>query len=744
MDWYTTAGPNLLCNVCDCKVSRGSVDEHEAGRRHRDNLTKAQRKAANLRLQNQRQPPQPSAPASGGNRPQRQQQHQHQQPAPSLVQKRQCARCTLLNDPGFRECQACGDSQLMHMPVVMVTMGEERTNCTCPGCGANSPIDAPRCFICGYSLTAHASGVAADDDDDEDVKIVSGGGRPAAASTHVAVDDEEEDECMVCMAAPATYGFVPCGHIVLCAGCRPNFAGTRECFTCRTKVQRITQMSKKAAPARGLAVKTRAHPSAPAGHPAHGTNPNPSRNWQHVGSTFPWIGGESDAWPRFVREIEAAAAAYVKLELGGRYPQAHVKRCDWSADLVDRLKQGWCQHACPEGAWAGMFGWHGSKRGVSAINAIARKGWDPATRSRNAHGTGDYFAVHHSQAVEYALDAGSKGRTSHGDTPMLLAFILRGEHLTWVEDYCMICANPTDVPMSFAFPMITVHFTQQDPPDQWVVPRFPYRWQFGWEKDRTENPSDDDDDDDDDTYDDDDDDTSDDDQQQQQWVTVQSKSGEYHPYEHAVNMQLNEAMCRFYASKRNANNQVEHTMTYSTERHDGVHTDYVVDFAHMTQTNLDTQFLRKINIEPVPPARLPKTLWMMLRDAAEIDRQDAAVTHGANRHRHDYAKDKSNAPGGGQGANSAAAEQFWLVLDMFSQRQLSRGYFQYHGQPCSHTGQILPSRRNQRARYAEVTVHKTLMRADFDRMLLQVMTWDNRKRQQVPEEPGWPLAVVDA
>jgi len=60
---------------------------------------------------------------------------------------------------------------------------------------------------------------------------VSGGGVGSKTSV---VDDEIEIECVMCMDAPKTHVFVPCGHMCVCSACAATIMGAKkECPQCR-------------------------------------------------------------------------------------------------------------------------------------------------------------------------------------------------------------------------------------------------------------------------------------------------------------------------------------------------------------------------------------------------------------------------------------------------------------------------------------------------------------------------------
>ena len=85
--------------------------------------------------------------------------------------------------------------------------------------------------------------------------------------------------------------------------------------------------------------------------------------------------------------------------------------------------------------------------------------------------------MHHSQVVEYL--------GSDNASTVILAFVMRGVHLTWVEDFCVVCNNPVnDAGISYCLPILT---TRLHRPAPWSVPRFPYRWQFSWINDEEQD-----------------------------------------------------------------------------------------------------------------------------------------------------------------------------------------------------------------------------------------------------------------
>lgn len=65
---------------------------------------------------------------------------------------------------------------------------------------------------------------------------VGGGGvgsKGVGSKTSV-VDDEIEIECVMCMDAPKTHVFVPCGHMCVCSACAATIMGAKkECPQCR-------------------------------------------------------------------------------------------------------------------------------------------------------------------------------------------------------------------------------------------------------------------------------------------------------------------------------------------------------------------------------------------------------------------------------------------------------------------------------------------------------------------------------
>jgi hypothetical protein len=593
---------------------------------------------------------------------------------------RQCGTCTLLNAPERRQCDACG-SLITAMPVVYVTLNGGTTNVTCPSCDASNPVDAPRCFICGGSLmhvTQHHHSTPF-------APHVGG------AASAIQVDDDDEDMCAVCMSQPADHRFVPCGHAVLCGSCAHVSRAATSCYVCRHPVSAIQPVTRIAATPRRSSTSQRPNVGGVLNDPPGG----PPRPWRAVQSTFPWFGGDVNAWPSFVTEIKAAGAAFVKMELGNSYPQAHIKECVWSAAHEERVKEGWRLHACPEGAWAGIFAWHASSSGTQGVQAISRDGYDPATRSRNNHGTGEYFGVHHSQSTEY----GRNNRTQHGDSIMLVNFILRGKHVQWVEDFCFICNNPKrddfrrgEVVPLFAVPLFIVHFTKREPPNRWSVPRFPYRWQFGWHNDEL---------------------------------------SDYIAYDHDTTLALNQQLCLKYSGHPDAQLSVEVALRQNHDPNNAA--PYRIDLVTMTQTNEDTRFLRRINVVCVPPTDLPKTLWMVLHDELAVDRRDAQHTSGADRRRHDR-----NRYAGTQDR----PKQFWMVLDMFVQRALSAAYFAYYGLPDPVTGKHLDFRKVLRNRYSTVFVNMRQMRADLETLKLHYVSRDSTGRERMDE--GIPLAVVDS
>ncbi len=55
--------------------------------------------------------------------------------------------------------------------------------------------------------------------------------------------DAEADQCSICLDAPRSHVFAPCGHMTACGACAVRFR-KQPCPLCRTKVQTIVKLFK--------------------------------------------------------------------------------------------------------------------------------------------------------------------------------------------------------------------------------------------------------------------------------------------------------------------------------------------------------------------------------------------------------------------------------------------------------------------------------------------------------------------
>ncbi|KAJ9449014.1 Pre-mRNA-splicing factor ATP-dependent RNA helicase PRP43 [Diplonema papillatum] len=87
----------------------------------------------------------------------------------------------------------------------------------------------------------------------------------------------------------------------------------------------------------------------------------------------------------------------------------------------------------------GLFGWHGSSE--EGLKAICHEGWDPARRSGQVYGTGEYFATDPGYSLSYA----------RGTNKLIVAFILSGDWLTNTTHY--VVNNPVDRTVAYVIPV---------------------------------------------------------------------------------------------------------------------------------------------------------------------------------------------------------------------------------------------------------------------------------------------------
>ena len=605
----------------------------------------------------------------------------------SMVMQRQCPRCTYFNDEERAVCDMCGQG-LANEHAVYTNWKDAHgsTSWPCVYCQEVNPSARSDCYYCGAMSGPKPTTVSSrkgkeviviDDQntwmDDaqyyEQQRRLLEEAKAARQAKPVKPKEEEVDLCVLCLNPNPTHAFMPCGHTVLCKPCADGYAVSNSkdprCFICRAHYDRIAMASSI-----GMSVSNRV-PAAPRAQGA------PDCSWQPVRSTFPWIGGEISRWDGFLKEIQVAADRFLEREVfeSGVWErnQVSVRPCNWN-NVLAKFKDGWASLACPEGPWCGLFGWHCSNT-MDATFAIAKDGWDPATRSKNNHGPGEYFGVHHSQVFEYARARRDDPQSRfYRKTTLLLAFVLRGEHVKWVEDFCYVVNNPTDEDSTYCLPLFTVQFPNSPPEKRWAVPRMPYRWQFQWEND---------------------------------------EKNDFISYEWSINTQLNTLKTRMFAGQVNQHDDSQCAVVVEIRRDDpssdGTRQQYAIRVNRYVQENLETNFVRRVELKCVPAIPLPKTLWMMLMPRDET----------------------------------------WVVLDMFCQRTLSEAYFKYRPDELSLRQGEFPSRRATSrvaaCRYANVIVHGHGWFVDLERLQLHRGSIDAARRKgPMPTEGGQLLAVVDS
>lgn len=94
-----------------------------------------------------------------------------------------------------------------------------------------------------------------------------------------------------------------------------------------------------------------------------------------------------------------------------------------------------------------LFAWHGTSSD-EAIVSICHYGFDPARRSGQAYGTGEYFGQTPDVSRGYA----------RGTSRLIVALLLRGQQTTTHGNFCYVVNNPTDWKMSFCLPVLVVTY----------------------------------------------------------------------------------------------------------------------------------------------------------------------------------------------------------------------------------------------------------------------------------------------
>ena len=113
------------------------------------------------------------------------------------------------------------------------------------------------------------------------------------------------------------------------------------------------------------------------------------------------------------------------------------------------------QHVKFENVEDGIFGWHGSSN--ESVQNIMKVGFDPMQRGEHvgqAYGKGEYFN---------STSQISSGYLKNNGNHLILAFIIKGNHLSIHANDIFVVNNPVDRSYTYCLPLFIVSYRKHEP-----------------------------------------------------------------------------------------------------------------------------------------------------------------------------------------------------------------------------------------------------------------------------------------
>jgi uncharacterized protein YegL len=99
---------------------------------------------------------------------------------------------------------------------------------------------------------------------------------------------------------------------------------------------------------------------------------------------------------------------------------------------------------------SGFFAWNGTSE--YATVRICEDGFDPKRRAGQAYGPGEYFGTTSEISHGYC----------HGSNLMMVSFIIEGNHVNRIPNFCFVVKNPLDCNSTYCIPILIVNFNSQN------------------------------------------------------------------------------------------------------------------------------------------------------------------------------------------------------------------------------------------------------------------------------------------
>ena len=100
----------------------------------------------------------------------------------------------------------------------------------------------------------------------------------------------------------------------------------------------------------------------------------------------------------------------------------------------------------------GFFAFHGTSE--AGVKGICKDGMDPARRASQVYGPGEYLNPT-SKVASYHL----KARSHH----MIVAFVINGDHVNVIPNYCYVVRNPEDFQSTYVLPIFVMSYFAHQP-----------------------------------------------------------------------------------------------------------------------------------------------------------------------------------------------------------------------------------------------------------------------------------------